>query len=160
MANPTVALTRIDNRLIHGQVASQWTRETKADILLVASDETAADKFRQELMNMAAPAGVTTMYVPVDDVKKVLEEKCGDKRVMILVANPLDAKRLQEAGVKIERLNIGNMHMAEGKHQVATTVAVDDTDKAYLKQLADNGAELFIQRVPGSPEEPLEKLWK
>lgn len=159
MSKPNIVLTRIDNRLIHGQVASQWAKKVQAEVLLVANDEAAADTFRQELMNMAAPANVKTMYVSIEKAAEVLAET-GDKRVLIIVANPMDACRLEKEGVDLARVNIGNMHMAEGKHQVATTVAVDDTDKEYLKELTDHGCELFIQRVPGSAEEPLEKLWK
>ena len=53
---PDIRLTRIDNRLIHGQVATQWCGVVGANLLLVANDAVAADEFRQGLMNMAAPA--------------------------------------------------------------------------------------------------------
>lgn len=52
---PDIRLTRIDNRLIHGQVATQWCGVVGANLLLVANDAVAADEFRQGLVNMAAP---------------------------------------------------------------------------------------------------------
>lgn len=159
MSKPNIVLTRIDNRLIHGQVASQWVKEKKAEVLIVANDEAAADKFRQELMNMAAPASVKTVYTSIEDASAALEA-AGDKRVLLIVANPMDALRLEKEGIKLGEVNIGNMHMAEGKHQVATTVAVDSTDQAYLKELMAHGCDLFIQRVPGAAVESMEKLWK
>lgn len=153
MTTPEILLTRIDNRLIHGQVATQWARELGADTLIVANDEAAADTFRQELMNMAAPAGVSTKYVPVDDLGKALETLGPDKKVFIIVADPLDAKRLMDANPAVKKINVGNMHMSEGKHQIATTVAVNDTDMDLFRQMKDAGAELFVQRVPGAPVE-------
>ena len=60
MAEPNILLTRIDNRLIHGQVATQWTSTIGANLILVANDEVAGNKMRQNLMNMAAPQGVAT----------------------------------------------------------------------------------------------------
>ena len=65
-----------------------------------------------------------------------------------------------EGGVPIKKVNIGNMHMAEGKRQVATSVAVDDNDVATFKKLQDLGVELEIQRVPQTGVEDLSKLWK
>ena len=60
----------------------------------------------------------------------------------------------------IKKVNIGNMHMAEGKRQVATSVAVDDADVACFKKLQELGVELSIQRVPDTAVEDLNKLWK
>jgi len=62
MAEPNIVLVRVDNRLIHGQVATQWTSTVGANLLLVANDEVAKSKMRQNLMNMAAPQGVATRY--------------------------------------------------------------------------------------------------
>ena len=68
--------------------------------------------------------------------------------------------KLVEGGVPIKKLNIGNMHMAEGKRQVATSVAVDDDDVATFRKLQDLGVELEIKRVPDTPAERTEKLFK
>ena len=68
--------------------------------------------------------------------------------------------KLVEGGVPIKKVNIGNMHMAEGKRQVATSVAVNDDDVACYKKLQELGVELEIQRVPDIAPESLDKLWK
>ena len=65
-----------------------------------------------------------------------------------------------EGGVPIKKVNIGNMHMSEGKRQVATSVAVDDDDVATFKKLQDMGVELEIRQVPQYAAEDLDKLWK
>ena len=68
--------------------------------------------------------------------------------------------KLVEGGVPIKKVNIGNMHMADGKRQVTTSVAVNDADVATFKKLQDLGVELEIKRVPDTPAESVDKLFK
>ena len=74
--------------------------------------------------------------------------------------NPTDLLRLVEGGVPLKKVNIGNMHMAEGKRQVAGSVAVDDKDVAAFAKLRELGVELEIRRVPQEASEDIEKLFK
>lgn len=160
MAEPNILLTRIDNRLIHGQIATQWTSTLGANLLLVANDEVAGNKIRQNLMNMAAPAGVDTRYFSIQKTIDVIHKAAPRQLIFIIVESPADALRLVKGGVPIKKLNVGNMHMSEGKRQVATTVAVDDADVAAFQELKDLGVELQIQRVPSIPVEDPEKLFR
>lgn len=153
-----VVLTRIDNRLIHGQVATQWVQNTGANLLLVANDELANDEFRQGLMNMAAPAGAQTRYFTLQETIDSIDKASPEQKILILVENPADALTLVDGGVPIKDINIGNMHMAEGKRQVATTVAIDDDDVNKFKKLQDKGVNLFVQRTPGVAKEDLKKV--
>lgn len=153
-----VVLTRIDNRLIHGQVATQWVQNTGANLLLVANDELANDEFRQGLMNMAAPAGAQTRYFTLQETIDSIDKASPEQKILILVENPADALTLVDGGVPIKDINIGNMHMAEGKRQVATTVAIDDDDVDKFKKLQDKGVNLFVQRTPGVAKEDLKKV--
>lgn len=51
---PNILLTRIDNRLVHGQVGVTWTKTIGANLLLVANDEASQDKIQQQLMSVTA----------------------------------------------------------------------------------------------------------
>lgn len=82
------------------------------------------------------------------------------RQAAIICENPQDVLKLVEGGVPIKKLNIGNMHMADGKRQVATSVAVDDDDVAAFKKLQELGVELEIKRVPDTPAESIDKLFK
>ena len=159
MSEPNILLTRIDNRLIHGQVATQWNGTIGANLILVANDAVANNKMRQNLMDMAAPNGVATRYFTIQKTIDVIHKAAPSQHIFIIVENPEDALRLVEGGVPIKKLNIGNMHMAEGKRQVATSVAVNDEDVAAFKKLQDLGVELFIQRVPTTKVEDIDKLF-
>jgi PTS system N-acetylgalactosamine-specific IIB component len=157
---PNILLTRIDNRLVHGQVATQWNGTLGANLILVANDKVATDEIQQGLMDMAAPTGVAMRYFSIQKTIDVIGKASDDQKIFLIVRDPIDVLKLVEGGVPIKKVNIGNMHMAEGKRQVATTVAVDDADVAAFKKLQELGVELFIQRVPQIGAEDVNKLFK
>ena len=110
-------------------------------------------------MDMAAPAGAQTRYFTIQKTIDVIHKAAPRQKIFIIVETPEDALKLVEGGVPIKVLNIGNMHMAEGKRQVATTVAVNDEDVATFKKLEDKGVKLEIQRVPTTAKEDVSKLF-
>lgn len=157
---PNILLTRIDNRLIHGQVATQWSGVLGANLLLVANDEVSTNEMRQGLMNMAAPSYAQTRYFTIQKTCDIIGKASPNQKIFIICETPQDVLRLVEGGVPIKKVNIGNMHMADGKRQVATSVAVDDADVAAFKKLQELGCELEIKRVPDTATEDINKLFK
>lgn len=156
---PNILLTRIDNRMIHGQVATQWSSSIGANLLLVANDEVADNPMRQGLMDMAAPAGAQTRYFTIQKTIDIIHKASDKQKIFIICENPQDVVKLVEGGVPLKKVNIGNMHMAEGKRQVAGSVAVDDADVQAFKRLQELGVELEIRRVPQESTEPISKLF-
>lgn len=157
---PNIMLTRIDNRLIHGQVATQWTNYIGANLILVANDKVAGDKMRQGLMDMAAPNGVATRYFTIQKTIEVIGKAADRQKIFIVCETPQDVLKLVEGGVPITKVNVGNMHMAEGKRVAVGVVAVDDDDVNAFKALRDKGIELEVRKVPGEGAEDVEKLFK
>lgn len=156
---PNIVLTRIDNRLIHGQVATQWCGNINANLILVANDTVAADIFRQGLMDMAAPSYAQTRYWTLEKTIQTIHKAADRQLIFIVCENPQDVLALIEGGVPIKKVNIGNMHMAEGKRQVVGSVAVDDADVVAFRKMRDLGVELEIRRVPTERAENLEKIF-
>ena len=142
------------------QVATQWCGVVGANLLLVANDEVAGDEFRQGLMNMAAPSYAQTRFFTLEKTINIIHRASANQHIAIICESPQDVLKLVEGGVPIKKVNIGNMHMAEGKRQVATSVAVDDDDVATFRKLQELGVELEIKRVPDTPAENIEKLFK
>lgn len=155
-----IKLTRIDNRLVHGQVATQWCGSIGANLILVANDEVASNKLRQGLMDMAAPSYAQTRYWTIEKTINTIHKASPKQMIFIVCENPQDVVRLVEGGVPIKKVNIGNMHMAEGKRQVAQVVCVNDEDVAAFKRLRELGVELEIRKVPTEAAEDAEKLFK
>ncbi|NLW29740.1 MAG: PTS N-acetylgalactosamine transporter subunit IIB [Erysipelothrix sp.] len=157
---PNIVLCRIDNRLIHGQVATQWTSSIGANLLLVANDKVASDTMRQGLMDMAAPSFAQTRYFTLERTIEVIHKAADRQKIFIICENPQDVLTLVKGGVPIKKVNIGNMHMAEGKRQVVGSVAVDDADITAFKELRELGVELEIRRVPTESADNIEKLFQ
>lgn len=148
MGNPNIVLTRIDNRLIHGQVATAWTQYSGANLLLVANDDVAGNTTRQSLMNIAAPKGVQTRFFSIQKTVDVIFKASPKQLIALIVETPQDVLRLVKGGVPIKKLNVGNMHMSEGKKQITKAVCVDEDDLNTFKELRNLGVEIEIQRVP------------
>jgi len=143
-----IGLARIDDRLIHGQVATRWTKETNVTRIIVVSDEVAADTVRKTLLTQVAPPGVTAHVVDVAKAIRVWDNpKYANDRVMLLFTNPTDVLRLVEAGVKITSVNIGGMAFRQGKTQVNNAVSVDEKDIEAFKKLNEKGIELEVRKV-------------
>ena len=157
---PDIVLTRIDNRLIHGQVATQWAGSVGANLLLVANDAVAGNSLRQGLMDMAAPSYAQTRYWTLDKTISTIHKASPKQHIFLICETPEDVLKLVEGGVPIKKVNIGNMHMAEGKRQVATSVAVNDEEVAAFRKRRDLGVELEIRRVPQEKAEDVEKLFQ
>ena len=148
----TIGLARIDDRLIHGQVATRWTKETGVSRIIVVSDEVAQDHVRSTLLKQVAPPGVTAHVVDVAKMIRVYNNpKYANDRVMLLFTNPTDVERLVEGGVKITSVNIGGMAFRQGKTQVNNAVSVDETDIDAFKKLDARGIELEVRKVSNDP---------
>ena len=158
MAN--IILTRIDNRLIHGQVATQWSGNLGVNLLLVANDAVASNKMRQGLMDMAAPNYATTRYWTLEKTIDTIHKASDRQKIFVICETPQDVLTLVEGGVPIKKVNIGNMHMSKGKRTVAGSVAVDDADIDAFQKLKDLGVELEIRRVPQESAENINKLFE
>lgn len=65
---PNIVLSRIDERLIHGQVGVQWVGFAGANLVLVANDEAAADPVQQNLMEMVLAEGIAVRFWPLQKV--------------------------------------------------------------------------------------------
>ncbi|MEZ2585648.1 PTS mannose transporter subunit IIAB [Kluyvera intermedia] len=143
-----IGLARIDDRLIHGQVATRWTKETNVKRIIVVSDEVAADTVRKTLLTQVAPPGVTAHVVDVAKMIRVYNNPMyAGERVMLLFTNPTDVERIVEGGVKITTVNIGGMAFRQGKTQVNNAISVDEKDIEAFKKLNARGIELEARKV-------------
>ena len=152
-------LWRIDDRLIHGQVATRWTKETGVQRIIVVNDGVEKDKTRSTMLKQAVPPGVTAHVVSVDKMMRVYNnpEYAGDK-VMLLFTNPTDALELVRRGVPIQSINIGGMAYKEGRVMLDMSVSVDEKDIEAFKELDSRGIELEVRKVASDKKVPVLQL--
>ena len=157
---PDIMLTRIDNRLVHGQVGCAWTTALGGcNLIVVADDQAAADPIQQSLMKATAQnAGVGIRFFTLEKPIAVIHKAAPSQHIFLVVRTPQSARKLVEGGVPIDKLCIGNMHVAPGK--VVTTephVYVDEQDLADLRAIRDKGVDVYIQIAPGDRKLDFEK---
>lgn len=155
---PNILLTRIDNRLIHGQVGVTWVNHLGANLIVVANDEVADDEVQQNLMDMVVPDVIGTRYFTLQKTIDVIHMASDDQLIFMVCRTPQDVLKLVEGGVPIKKVNIGNMHFSEGKQQVTSTVSLDESDKEAFRKLHKLGVQLEIRRVPDEKAEDILKF--
>ena len=148
-----INLCRIDDRLIHGQVATVWAHEANAGRIVICSDEVANDQIRRTLLKQVAPPGIKVNIVSVDKAVRVYNNpKYKDETVFFLYTCPQDVLRMVEAGVPIKSVNVGGMSFKQGKQQITKAVSVDESDKQAFRALHDHGVELEIRPIATDPK--------
>ena len=153
-----IVLSRIDERLIHGQVGVQWVGFAGANLVLVANDEVAEDPVQQNLMEMVLAEGISVRFWSLQKVIDNIHRAADRQKILLVCKNPSDFLTLVKGDVPVTRINVGNMHYAEGKQQIAKTVSVDDQDIAAFNGLQKAGVECFVQGVPTESAQDLYKL--
>lgn len=154
--NINIVLTRIDNRLVHGQVGVTWTKTLGANLILVADDQVAEDKVQQTLMSATAKSsGAGIRFFTIDHTAEIISQAAPTQKIFIICRTPETVRRLVEKGVPIQEVNVGNMHYSEGKHPITKKVYVDDEDMDNLRYLANQGINVYCQDVPGDKIEKI-----
>lgn len=156
-----IRLARIDDRLIHGQVATVWTKSTNVNRILVVSDIVAQDTLRKSLLIQAAPPGVKVNVITVKKMIEVFPDSRFDSfNAMLLFTNPKDVQRVVQGGIKLKTVNIGGMSFSMGKKMITNAVAVDEEDVEAFKYLNNQGIILEIRKVVADSQVNLMELLK
>lgn len=160
MGTPNILLTRIDNRLVHGQVGVTWTNTLGANLVVVANDEVSQDPVQQSLMEMVLPDTVQARFFSIEKTIRIIGKAAPHQKILLVVRTPQDALKLVKGGVPIKEINVGNMHFAEGKKQLSATVSVDQNDIATFKELDQLGIKLDVRGIPNESGKNMMELLK
>lgn len=156
-----IKLLRIDDRLIHGQVAITWAKDTRISRIIVVSDEVAANPIQKALLSQAAPPDVKANVVTLDKLIEVyFHPLFMNVKVMLLFTNPADVVTAYENGVYFNTVNIGGMKFTDGKQMVTHFISVDQTDIDAFKTLDKQDIELEIRKVPSDRKQLLMDVLK
>lgn len=157
---PDILLTRIDNRLVHGQVGVAWTGSLSGcNLIVVADDQAAADPIQQSLMSATAKsAGCGIRFFTLEKTIAVIHKASASQHIFLIVRDPQAARKLVEGGVPIDKLCIGNMHVGPGKKVAGEAhVYMDEQDKEDLRAIRAKGVDVYIQIAPGDRKYDFDK---
>ncbi len=153
-----IAALRVDDRLIHGQVAMTWTKQLRVKGIIVANDDAANDNTQKMALKMAVPAGIKVLIKPVDEAIRVLNDPRASKmRILVLTRTVRDALKIRKQIGEIEFLNIGNVGRFDGidaseKQLLSPTIMLTDTEVQALRELVEIDPKTCIQQVPNDEQ--------
>jgi PTS system mannose-specific IIB component len=155
-------LSRIDSRLLHGQIATAWAKAVNPTRIIVVSDEVCRDELRSKLITQAAPPGVKAHVIPINQMIKLAknDKQFGGERVLLLFENPQDVLRTVEGGVPLKTINIGSMAHAVGKVQPNKVLAFNQADIDTFKKLKQAGITFDVRKVPNDSKENMDEILK
>ena len=157
----SLVLARVDQRLIHGIVVTQWAVATKAKRLMVVDDEVSKDEIQKSAMRMSKPAGTGMSIIDTETaINNFKAGKYDNHNVFMIVREPSTLVKLAENGVEIPKVNIGIMFDGEGKKTVKKMVSVSEEEVQDFKKLEAMNIPVTFHYVPGENEEPLETYIK
>lgn len=153
-----ICLARIDDRLIHGQVATVWSKEAGAGRIIIVSEEVSKDEIRKTLVRQAAPPGIKVNVVDAPKAIRVYNNpKYENESVFYLFTNPEEVLQMVEGGVPIKSINIGGMQFKEGRTQVTKAISCSQEDIDAFKKLKELGVEYDLRCVASDPKGDFEK---
>ncbi|MDO5516006.1 MAG: mannose/fructose/sorbose PTS transporter subunit IIA [Clostridium sp.] len=155
-------LARIDSRLLHGQVATAWTKTVQPTRIIVVSDGVAKDQLRKNLIQQAAPPGVKAHVVPIDQMIKLAkdDQHFGGQRAALLFENPEDVLKAVEGGVPLKTINVGSMAHSIGKVQPNKVLAFNQEDIDTFNKLKEAGLDFDVRKVPSDSKGNMDEILK
>ena len=152
-------LIRVDDRLIHGQVMAVWLRARRAETIVIADDDTAADEFLAEVLTYAAPPGVEVEVFAVDAAAPRLRElQTSSEHAFLLMKSPTVALRLKELGVAMPTLNIGGMGAGPSRAPFYKNVSASEAELTAIRELERSGTRVEIQIVADDKPVPVSSI--
>lgn len=154
----SVVLTRVDFRLIHGQVITRWLPQLHVNEIITIDTPLSEDAFMKEVFTMAAPQGVKIQILSVEDaVKAQKDSKFEENRVMLLFKNVQQLDEAIQSGLKLDEVQIGGLGGGPGRQAVNNAITLDQKDADTLTALENSGINIYLQTTPDYPSETLKK---
>ena len=138
-----IAMTRVDYRLVHGQVGATWVKKLNANKVIILNDETAKDPFSVQVMGLALP-GTKLQALTIDEgVKEFKKDAFGSGIKLIIFRDIDDAYKAYQQGFDFKSLNIGQVPLKEGRRRAVATICLSDDEFDILQKLSDAGVDVY-----------------
>ncbi|WP_130810962.1 PTS sugar transporter subunit IIB [Olsenella sp. Marseille-P4559] len=157
-----VAATRVDERLIHGQVMAYWSKRLQLARIVVVDDQIAEDGFMKTVLSMSAPAGMQIDILSVKDAAKAVQTDGGSVHTMLLfkkIPAALElAHELKGCSSEMTELNLGNLGSVPGRVQVTKNIFLSEEERTQIRELQDLGVNVFLQMLYTDPKVPIDDV--
>lgn len=155
----SIALYRIDDRLVHGQVMTAWARIFNITKIIVVDDATAKNTFLCDVMKMAVPSGCSVQILTVADAVPVIQASVkSDEKAIVLVKAPITLRTLIDQGIEIKVINVGNVGAGPGRKAVMRSTQLTKDEFDTLVGMSAQGVHIYFQMLPEAKSMELDKL--
>jgi mannose/fructose/N-acetylgalactosamine-specific phosphotransferase system component IIB len=147
-----IVLFRVDERLIHGQVVVGWGERLNIDRFIVVDDELSESAWEQELYCLGVPASIDSIFVPVAEARRSIEDWSQDsRRQVVLIRDVATLARVAEGGVLAGvEINLGGIHHAPGRERLLPYLFLNAREKEMLREIEASGARLCARDLPST----------
>lgn len=154
-----LVLTRIDDRLIHGQVMTKWLKETGAQNVVIVDDATAANDFMINVFEQAIPEDIGIGVFNKEDGVKFFSQPL-EAPTMILVKVPETIEYMVDHGIDIKEVDLGGMGAKEGRSTLYQYISTSPEEDKCFERLVKKGVRVYVQIVPQNDQQDIEPLIK
>ena len=157
----SLAVVRVDDRLIHGQVVVGWGQPLGLQFIALVDDKVRASDWEQDLYRMGVPPGMEAVFASVDEAARRYDDWVKDARVGLLLTGDIDTViALVDRIPKLRRVTLGGIHHKPGRSERLRYVYLADDEVAKLRALVSRGVEVVAQDVPTARAVPLAEFAK
>lgn len=154
-----IKLTRIDDRLLHGQVAFTWVTSLGIDCIIIANDKVAKDEFQKMTLTLAKPANTKLLIISVTNAVAFLNDaKNKTLKILVLINSIKDAAGLAGGVAEISSINFGGIRSREGSKLISKAIAITNDDLVYLQEMSERSIELEVRQVPTDSKQQVGSL--
>ncbi|MBS6374566.1 MAG: PTS sugar transporter subunit IIB [Erysipelotrichaceae bacterium] len=155
-----IVLVRVDDRLLHGQMAISWTKHLQADTILIANQAAVNDEFTMMSLRLAKPRGVQIIIQDLSQAFLYLKEAAdSDSRIMVVIKNLRDAQCILEQFPMITELNIGGLRSRSHVLRIQDSVALNAADIELCRNIGERAC-VYVQEIPSEKRKPIQDFIK
>lgn len=158
MAN--IVLSRIDSRLIHGQVITKWMKQLNATHILIIDEALSKDPFMAKIYKMAAPPSCKVAIMPVKEAVEALKKNEGTSRMLILFKDVATALQCWQEGLALKQLQVGGLVGAPGRKVVYHSITLNQQEAEQLTTMQKGGIDVIFQTIPENNPGKLDEVLK
>ena len=157
-----VVATRVDERLIHGQVMASWSKRLQLTRIVVVDDQIAKDDFMRTVLSMSSPAGMQIDILSVKDAATMVKLDTDSANTMLLfkrISAALElARELRGGSYEMAELNLGNLGSVPGRVQVTKNIFLSEEERKQIRELQGLGVNVFLQMLYTDPKVPVDDV--
>jgi len=146
-----IALFRVDDRLIHGQVVLGWGSVLRPDRIILADDEIASNEWEKSLYASSVPPEIKVSILSLPEAAAQLKRGIFDaEKVILLVRHPRNVISLMDLGLPVGEVNVGGLHYRDGREEILENIYLDAEERNIMRELVKRGVILDARALPGS----------